>query len=56
MMGDPPAKSFYRLIISFQTEEQRMTWVAHDDHQRAWPAIEKTLQGAKLVAWLYDIV
>jgi heme-degrading monooxygenase HmoA len=56
IMGDPPSKSFYRLIISFATEEQRVTWVAHDDHQRAWPTIEKTLKGAKLVAWLYDTV
>ena len=46
----------HRLLISFQTEEQRQKWVAHDDHQRAWPAIEKTLKGAKFGALLYDLL
>ncbi|MBK5292115.1 MAG: hypothetical protein JJE04_10615, partial [Acidobacteriia bacterium] len=56
MHGDAPAKSFYRLLIAFESEEHRMAWVASADHQRVWPTIEKTLKGAKLVAWLYDIV
>lgn len=54
MMGDGPAHSSYRLLISFHTEEQRVTWVASADHQKAWPTIEGQLQGAKLTAWLYD--
>ncbi|MBK5292016.1 MAG: hypothetical protein JJE04_10105, partial [Acidobacteriia bacterium] len=45
-----------RLLIAFESEEHRMAWVASADHQRVWPTIEKTLKGAKLVAWLYDIV
>jgi heme-degrading monooxygenase HmoA len=52
--GDAP-KTRYRLIISFQTEEQRLKWVATDDHQRAWPTIEKNLVGQKFGAVLYDI-
>lgn len=44
----------YRLLISFQTEEQRQTWVATNDHQRAWPAIEENLRGSKYTAVLYD--
>lgn len=56
MMGDGPKTSFYRLLISFQTEEQRTTWVASADHQKAWPTIESQLKGAKFGAWLYDIV
>ena len=55
MAGAGPAKSTYRLLISFQTEEQRVTWVASDDHQKAWPTIERNLTGAKFTAWLYDI-
>ena len=56
IVGTAPASAPYRLVISFQTEEQRETWVATDDHQRAWPAIEGTLKGAKLRAVLYDTV
>lgn len=48
------APTRYRLLISFQTEEQRQKWVAADDHQRAWPAIEKTLTGKKFSATLFD--
>lgn len=54
--GDGPKNSSYRLIISFQTEEQRVKWVATADHQKVWPSIESQLQGAKFSAWLYDLV
>ena len=53
-MGNAPMGKF-RLLISFQTEEQRLKWVASDDHQRVWPSIEKTLTGKKLGVVLYDI-
>lgn len=56
MVGEGPKTSFYRLLISFQTEEQRVTWVATADHQKAWPTIEGLLKGAKFGAWLYDTV
>jgi heme-degrading monooxygenase HmoA len=56
MHGDPPKSMTYRLVISFQTEAQRLKWVASGDHQAAWPTIERNLTGAKLAAWLYDIV
>jgi len=54
--GPGPANMPYRLIISFQTEEQRQAWVKTDDHQKAWPEIEKTLRGAKYAAVLYNEV
>jgi len=54
--GKAPANCPYRLIISFQTEEQRLTWVATDDHQRAWPTVERTLKGGLFSALLYDPV
>ncbi|MBM3776290.1 MAG: hypothetical protein FJW37_14180 [Acidobacteria bacterium] len=56
LAGAPPANATYRLLISFETEEQRKQWVAADDHQRAWPAIESTLRGAKYGAVLFDLV
>jgi len=55
-VGDRPKNSSYRLLISFQTEAQRVTWVATPDHQKAWPAIEAQLRGAKFSAMLYDVV
>ncbi len=54
VVGEPPGKATYRLIISFRTEEQRLAWVASDDHQRVWPEIEKALVG--FTAVLYDQV
>jgi antibiotic biosynthesis monooxygenase (ABM) superfamily enzyme len=54
MKGDPPAMKF-RLLITFETEEQRLVWVASDDHQRVWPAIEANLSGEKYVPVLYDV-
>ena len=52
--GEAP-KTKWRLLISFQTEEQRLTWVAADDHQRAWPTIEQNLISKKFSAVLYDV-
>ncbi len=51
-----PARFPYRLIISFQTEEQRMKWVATEAHRKAWPTIENCLVGQKYVGQLYDAV
>ena len=44
----------YRLVISFETEEQRVAWVATTDHQRVWPQMEKNLKGVKFTAALWD--
>jgi heme-degrading monooxygenase HmoA len=46
----------YRLVISFATEEQRVAWVATDDHQRVWPQMENNLKGAKFTVALWDKV
>jgi len=51
-----PVSANYRLTISFDTEEQRLTWVATADHQRVWPEVEKCLRGKKFSAVLYDPV
>ena len=52
--GKAPKGASYRLIISFQTEEQRLKWVDSPDHQKAWPTVENTLLGEKFTALLYD--
>ncbi len=54
--GKAPAGCPYRLIISFQTEEQRLKWVASDVHQKAWPTVEDQLRGQKFIGLLYDPV
>jgi heme-degrading monooxygenase HmoA len=52
--GKAPAGCPFRLIINFQTEQMRLTWVATDLHQKAWGAMESHLKGAKFNALLYD--
>lgn len=52
--GKAPAGCRYRLLISFETEEQRQKWVATDTHQKAWPTIEQALKGQKYIALVYD--
>ena len=32
--------ALYRLVIEFQSEQQRMDWVATDLHQQVWPKME----------------
>lgn len=56
MKGEGPRNASHRLLISFQTEEQRVSWVATADHQKAWPTIERNLKGDKFTAVLYDAV
>ncbi len=56
MAGKVPANCTYRLMLSFQTEDQRKAWVATSLHQKVWPTIENTLKGAKYTAFLYDVV
>ncbi len=56
MAGKAPANCAYRLLISFQTEDQRKAWVATPTHQKVWPTIENTLKGSKYIALLYDLV
>lgn len=34
-----PGTDEFTVRLSFDTEEQRMEWVASDKHQRAWPAL-----------------
>ena len=55
MKGSAPSNTSYRLLISFQKEEQRVAWVATADHQRVWPSIEKNLKGDKFSAVLFDL-
>ena len=52
--GSQPPAFKHRLCIAFQTEEQRLAWVASADHQRVWPEMDKSLQGARAVPILYD--
>ena len=56
MAGPAPANTAFRLLISFQTEEQRKTWVATPVHQKVWPQMESNLRGAKYGAVLFDVV
>lgn len=39
-----PGTDEFTVRLSFDTEEQRMAWVASDKHQRAWPALSSHSQ------------
>ena len=54
VVGPAPDGPNYRMLISFRTEEERLTWVATDDHQRVWPLIESCIKGQNWGAVLYD--
>ena len=40
LMMRKPGTSEYTVRLSFDTEEQRMEWVASPAHQEAWPALQ----------------
>ena len=46
----------YRLVISFDTEENRQRWVKSPPHQKVWPEIEKTLKAGQMSVVLYDTI
>jgi len=54
--GQAPPNVTYRLLISFQTEEQRKNWVATAAHQKVWPTIQQTLRGSNVNAVLFQVV
>ena len=53
--GQAPQNINYRLIISFETESQRQSWVATEEHQWAWPTINRTLKASRGLL-LFDVV
>jgi heme-degrading monooxygenase HmoA len=53
-VGNSPPSGAWKLLISFETEEQREKWVASADHQRVWPEMEKHLKMVN--ALVYDLV
>lgn len=56
MSGPPLLGNYnYRLVISFETEDQRKAWVATPEHQKIWPAVAANLKGAKFSSALYEI-
>jgi hypothetical protein len=54
--GQAPPNVGYRLLLSFQTEDQRKAWVATATHQKVWPTIQQTLRGSNVNAVLFQIV
>jgi heme-degrading monooxygenase HmoA len=56
MVGSAPPNTSYRLLIIFQTEEQRKAWVATPTHQQVWPMMEANLKGSKFSAVLFQVV
>jgi hypothetical protein len=54
--GQAPPNVSYRLLLSFQTEDQRKAWVATATHQKVWPTIQQTLRGPNVNAVLFQVI
>jgi antibiotic biosynthesis monooxygenase (ABM) superfamily enzyme len=54
--GKAPPNVAYRLLLSFQTEDQRKAWVATPAHQKVWPTIQQTLRGPNVNAVLFQVI
>ena len=54
--GKAPPNVSYRLLISFQTEDNRKAWVATAAHQKVWPTIQQTLSGSDVNAVLFQVI
>lgn len=52
--GKAPENANYRLVINFQSEQDRLNWVKTPEHQKTWPTIEGTLKVKNYSAVLYD--
>ena len=54
--GKAPVKVNHRLIISFETEEQRIAWTKTDIHQVVWPQMQKNFRSQNFNAVLFDLI
>jgi hypothetical protein len=56
VVGSAPAKTNYRFVLTYQSEELRQKWVTSDTHQKVWPTIENTLSSKKYNVLLFDVM
>ena len=47
LMMRKPGTGDYTVRLSFDTEELRADWVASEEHQKAWPALQSLATTAK---------
>ena len=55
VQGKLPDGVNYRFMISFQTEEHRLKWVATAVHQKVWPMLENTLTTKNYPVLVFDV-
>jgi hypothetical protein len=53
---DLPKAINYRFQLTYETEEQRLAWVASADHAKAWPGLEATLTDKSFQVYVFNIV
>ena len=41
----------YRFVLSFQSEELRLKWVATEDHKRIWPVMQSTFKSSSFTSF-----
>lgn len=55
-MGTAPAGLDYRFLITFQSEELRLKWVASDVHATVWGTIEKYFSTKDYTFLLFEVI
>jgi hypothetical protein len=53
--SDLPKAINFRFQLTYETEAQRLTWVASDDHAKVWPGIESTLTDKNFQVYVFDV-
>jgi hypothetical protein len=51
-----PKSINYRFQLTYETEEQRLAWVASPEHVKAWPGIENTLTDKNFQVYVFQDV
>lgn len=55
-MGTPPPGLSYRFSITYESEAQRLAWVASDVHTEVWGTLETFLSSHDYTFLLFDVV
>jgi hypothetical protein len=56
LAGTPPAGLSYRFSITYETEAQRLAWVASDVHTEVWGTLEQYFTSKDYSFLLFDVI
>ena len=47
----PAGGPTHRFVLSFQSEELRLKWVATDEHKRFWPVMQSAFKSSSFTSF-----